>query len=331
MSKDDNELDLEWEEWDGKSPFWHHCIAGSLAGVGEHVLLYPMDTVKTHMQTYCDECPRRNRSSIRPTNATTTTTMWNTMTKIANNNHSHKTRPATTWIVPSHCAGNSSSSTSNTRYGRLWRGVQSMAVGCIPAHALYFACYEYVKGTNAAMAGALATVGHDAIMTPLDTVKQRMQLGHYHNELRVAFRTIITTEGWAPLYRSFPITLSTNVPYGMIMVSTNEYLRHQLQGKHTQKLDMTTTVLAGCGAGAVAAAFTTPLDCIKTRLQTQRGCIKEAAKYKNISQAFISIYTEEGWRGFIRGMSPRIISHTPAVAISWTTYEFAKSYLASYS
>jgi hypothetical protein len=30
-------LDIEedWEEWDGRSPFWIHCVAGSLAGVSE--------------------------------------------------------------------------------------------------------------------------------------------------------------------------------------------------------------------------------------------------------------------------------------------------------
>lgn len=31
----DGELDEDWEEWDGRSPFWIHCVAGSLAGVTE--------------------------------------------------------------------------------------------------------------------------------------------------------------------------------------------------------------------------------------------------------------------------------------------------------
>mmetsp|Transcript_3777 Transcript_3777/g.8499 ORF Transcript_3777/g.8499 Transcript_3777/m.8499 type:complete len:167 (+) Transcript_3777:15-515(+) len=54
---EDEDIELEWEEWDGKSPFLHHCIAGSIAGVAEHTLLYPIDTVKTHMQSYCADCP----------------------------------------------------------------------------------------------------------------------------------------------------------------------------------------------------------------------------------------------------------------------------------
>ena len=31
------------------------------------------------------------------------------------------------------------------------------------------------------LAGAVAALGHDAAMTPLDTVKQRMRLGHYQD------------------------------------------------------------------------------------------------------------------------------------------------------
>ena len=101
------------------------------------------------------------------------------------------------------------------------------------------------------LAGGVATLLHDFIMTPMDTMKQRMQLGHYYN-LRDAFCSIVwgngkgggvgggmkegmvrTTsgggEGWRGLYRSFPITVMTNVPYGMIMMTTNEWLRGVLE------------------------------------------------------------------------------------------------------
>ena len=36
-------------------------------------------------------------------------------------------------------------------------------------------------------------------------------------------------EGWTGLYRSFPITVMTNVPYGMIMMTTNEWIRGVLE------------------------------------------------------------------------------------------------------
>lgn len=133
----------------------------------------------------------------------------------------------------------------------------------------------------------------------------------------------------------------------MIMVTTNEYLREILtQRSGSPVLDVKTTMLAGCGAGMVAAAVTTPLDRVKTRLQTQglstvinttavscdglpADCPKKAPKYQGLTDAFKSIVQEEGFLGLFRGMTPRLMTHTPAIAISWTTYEAAKMYLMS--
>ena len=63
------------------------------------------------------------------------------------------------------------------------------------------------------MAGASAAFCHDSIMTPADTIKQRLQLGHYQG-MSDAVRKDLQNEGPVGLYRSFPITLLTNLPYG---------------------------------------------------------------------------------------------------------------------
>jgi len=210
---------------------------------------------------------------------------------------------------------NNTTTNNNTGFKRLWRGVQTMFVGCIPAHALYFSSYEMIKSictdghtqhddkghhvghdtlsaTQAMLAGGVATLLHDVVMTPMDTMKQRMQLGHYDN-LRHAFVSIVqggdgktptavAGEGWRGLYRSLPITVMTNVPYGMIMMTTNEWLRGVLEdglyGIHPQNeaavdenpFHFATILLSGMGAGTIASAATAPLDRVKTRLQTQR-------------------------------------------------------------
>ena len=258
---------------------------------------------------------------------------------------------------------------------RLFRGVQTILIGCIPAHALYFSSYEMVKKAflehsnseqlstlGSSLAGAAAVTAHDLIMTPLDTLKQRLQLGHYAGVAH-AVREVTRTEGWIALYRSFPITLASNVPYGMVMVSTHEQCKQWLMranhnnnssNNHTRPQWQIVLASSSC-AGLVASAVTTPLDRIKTALQTQqlapvcrRGlrhneCARAAAaaassststsvgnniiKHINWQQAARTILIEEGWAGFFRGLAPRILSHTPAVAISWTTYETAKQYL----
>lgn len=157
-----------------------------------------------------------------------------------------------------------------------------MMVGCIPSHAAYFSVYEQAKvalGVNlpghspiaAAACGALATTLHDAVLTPVDVVKQRLQLGFYKG-IWDCVRTILREEGPRALYRSYPTTLLMNWPYAGVLVATNESIKQTLlrrNGSTGEPLGMLEFLLSGAVSGAVAAAITTPLDVLKTRLQTQ--------------------------------------------------------------
>merc|ERR1719498_1092883 len=53
----------DWEEWDQRTPWWKHAVAGSCAGVTEHIGMYPLDTIKTHMQALRPEGQGRARLS----------------------------------------------------------------------------------------------------------------------------------------------------------------------------------------------------------------------------------------------------------------------------
>jgi solute carrier family 25 (mitochondrial iron transporter), member 28/37 len=338
---------LEFEEWDGRSPFWHHCVAGSLAGVTEHVLVYPLDTVKTHIQ--CAECPRKNTggggTSSKFASAKASKLphggMWTTMRHIVS-------QPSI--VSSSSTAAASSTATIPNNLSRLWRGVPTILVGCVPAHALYFSFYEAVKhygkrpdGTTSplwgALAGAAAVLGHDSIMSPLDTIKQRLQLGHYSGMRQAVSEMYLKENGLLAFYRSFPITLVTNIPYGMVMVGSNEFVKDRLQpsDQYGAAPSLAVCLAASSFSGMVAAATTTPLDRIKTVLQTQQltsactlgECPRIAVDKLSLRQAIEMIVKQEGLPGFFKGMAPRVASHTPAVAISWTTYETAKQWLQS--
>ena len=111
--------------------------------------------------------------------------MWTTMRHIVN-------QPAVLHSATTEGTAAASTSIIPNNIFRLWRGIPTILVGCVPAHALYFSSYEAVKyygkrsdGTTSpgwgALAGAAAVLGHDIIMTPLDTIKQRLQLD---NELQ---------------------------------------------------------------------------------------------------------------------------------------------------
>lgn len=53
--EEEGEEDFEWEEWNpSRISFFNHMIAGSAAGLAEHVSVFPIDTLKTHIQ--CERC-----------------------------------------------------------------------------------------------------------------------------------------------------------------------------------------------------------------------------------------------------------------------------------
>jgi solute carrier family 25 iron transporter 28/37 len=89
-------------------------------------------------------------------------------------------------------------------------------------------------------------------------------------------------------------------------------------------------MLAGAVAGAVASSVTTPLDVIKTLLQTRGSSndlqIRNATGFK---EAAGIIYDRHGVKGFFRGFRPRVLTNMPSTAISWSVYEYFKWFLAS--
>ncbi|ORY43455.1 putative MRS4-protein of the mitochondrial carrier family, partial [Rhizoclosmatium globosum] len=290
MCNHDDEFDYESIP---AAPMHVNMACGALAGITEHALMHPMDAVKTRMQTQ----PTVAYSSISTT-----------LSRIA----------------------------SKEGAASLWRGVSSVVAGAGPAHALSFAIYEHFKVVfgvdedgnrvlESAAAGACATIAHDGLMTPFDVIKQRMQLqsGARFANTAACAKYLLRTEGLRAFYVSYPTTLTMNIPYHSVHFSAYEYFKKSFnpQGGY----DPLSHCMAGGLAGGMAAAITTPLDVVKTLLQT-RGVSEDAAvrKVNGFSDAAKLVYQRGGVKGFFRGFQPRILTHMPAAAISWSTYEFLK-------
>uniref|UniRef100_K3X9N6 Mitoferrin n=1 Tax=Globisporangium ultimum (strain ATCC 200006 / CBS 805.95 / DAOM BR144) TaxID=431595 RepID=K3X9N6_GLOUD len=335
-------IDEDWEEWTPeKGSFLHHMLAGSAAGVAEHVSIFPIDTIKTHMQ--CQRCPVNGK----PLKLSAT----------------HTARKLIAEEGPL----------------RLFRGVSTMLSASLPAHAVYFSVFESMKKTLGAdsaehtpiasgAAGVVATVCHDMIMTPMDVIKQRLQLGYYSG-VTDCFKTIVRQEGLRALYISFPTTFFMNLPYSMIMVSANETFKKILNP--SGEMNISAYFASGAMAGALAGVLTNPLDVAKTRLQTQMLLVQEdpscpsrarcsqlqtrgvaltvptsctikhpvaatktiggepkmRLQYRGLFDALVQIRAQEGMTGFFRGVYPRLLVQAPSVAVSWTTFEVLKKTL----
>ncbi|KAG0245670.1 mitochondrial carrier domain-containing protein [Mortierella sp. GBAus27b] len=274
-------------------------LAGAFAGIAEHAIMYPVDSIKTRMQI------------LQPTPQAVYSGVINAMSKI--------------------------STTEGSR--ALWRGVNSVILGAGPAHALYFGTYEVAKqafGGNeaghhplaAGAAGACATITSDALMNPFDVIKQRMQVhGSVYKSVRDCATTVYKTEGMRAFYISYPTTLTMTIPFQSIQFATYEYLRKVLNPSGAY--DPLTHITAGGIAGAVAAAATTPLDVAKTLLQTRGESTDVRIRNCNgLMEAFKLIYQRQGLAGFAKGLQPRVVSHVPSTAICWGVYEYGKWFLS---
>jgi solute carrier family 25 iron transporter 28/37 len=309
---DDNDDPCEWEHWNPlQVPLWKHVVAGSAAGVMEHVAMYPVDTVKTTMQA----------------------------APLVAGSPALSVRGTVQQIIQENGAG------------ALFRGCTSIGAACIPAHIGLFGTYELSKlwllksgnqkehaPLKAACCGALSTLVHDSIIVPMDVVKQRLQLGCYKNAYDCIAHTF-QHEGLMAFYRSLPSTIIMECPFYAILVASNESLKIVLGMEGASRTEDRTGMVwhfvsAGV-SGVVASALTQPLDVVKTRLQTQEvhhhaiqpDMPASDVRYVGLRSTLSSIFQEEGFRGFYRGTVPRMVFAAPSAALCWGTYEAVKSML----
>ncbi len=149
--------------------------------------------------------------------------------------------------------------------------------------------------------------------------------GSTYPSIAACARTVFRSEGLSAFYVSYPTTLTMTVPFTAFQFMAYESLSTTLNP--SKSYDPITHCVAGGLAGAFAAGVTTPLDVIKTLLQT-RG-LSENAEIRGANGllgAARIIKRRYGWTGFMRGWRPRIVTTMPSTAICWSSYEMAKAY-----
>ncbi|XWS43889.1 hypothetical protein CRYUN_Cryun16bG0143300 [Craigia yunnanensis] len=279
---------------------WQFMVAGSIAGSVEHMAMFPVDTLKTRMQAIGASC------SIQPVGI----------------------RQALGSILK--LEGPSG----------LYRGIAAMGLGAGPAHAVYFSVYELSKQVlsrgdpNNSMAhaasGVVATVTSDAVFTPMDMVKQRLQLkSSPYKGLADCVQRVLMEEGIGAFYASYRTTVIMNAPFTAVHFATYEAAKRGLMEVSPDTANDERLVVhatAGAVAGALAAVVTTPLDVVKTQLQCQGVCGCERFSSSSIGNVIQTIVKKDGYRGLMRGWIPRMLFHAPAAAICWSTYEASKSF-----
>ncbi|NWT06583.1 MFRN1 protein, partial [Mionectes macconnelli] len=296
----------EYESLPSGAALGTHMVAGAVAGIMEHTVMYPVDSVKTRMQSLQPDPKAQYRSVYEALKRMVLTEgLW---------------RPL--------------------------RGINVTVLGAGPAHAMYFACYEKMKkslsdilqqGGNShlanGIAGSVATLLHDAVMNPAEVVKQRMQMFNSpYKSVLSCVRTVQRTEGFGAFYRSYTTQLTMNVPFQAIHFITYEFMQEHINPG--REYNPRSHITAGAVAGAVAAAATTPLDVCKTLLNTQENTALSSLRIRGhlsgMVNAFRTVYRLGGLPGFFRGVQARVIYQMPSTAIAWSVYEFFKYFLTKH-
>lgn len=140
--------------------------------------------------------------------------------------------------------------------------------------------------------------------------------GSIYRSIGQCARDVWRAEGLSAFYVSYPTTLCMTVPFTATQFMAYESLSKIMNPR--KEYDPITHCVAGGLAGAFAAGITTPLDVIKTLLQT-RGLSQqdEIRNVRGLFHAAAIIKKEFGWSGFLRGGWPRIITTMPSTAICW--------------
>lgn len=280
-------------------PFTSALIAGGIAGTSVDVSLYPIDTLKTRLQSSAGfQSSGGFRGIYRGLGSAVV-----------------GSAPSAALFFLSYESVKSLFARKrelDAKYDRLG-GELSLGDWSAP-----------LEHMGAASVGELAAC---AVRVPTEVIKQRAQASQAASS-RLALqdvldrRKVIGMRGMVgELYRGLGVTVMREIPFTIIQFPLWEALkewRRRTTGMQTSSA--VESAFFGSVAGAAAAGFTTPLDVVKTRIMLAK---EREAMLPMLSQ----ILKQSGPRALFAGIGPRILWISTGGAIFLGSYQFALNQL----
>ncbi|KAK7891371.1 hypothetical protein WMY93_023334 [Mugilogobius chulae] len=179
----------------------------------------------------------------------------------------------------------------------------------------YFGCYRAAQRP----VRATQTVGPASSLVAPSSVQQAPPQRPSATSITVQ---LLKTHGLAGLYRGAGATLMRDVPFSMIyfpLFANLNALGRESQSDAQSRAPFWQSFVAGCMAGSIAAVAVTPLDVIKTRIQTlQKGEGEDT--YRGIIDCTRRIMKREGPSAFLKGAACRALVIAPLFGIAQGVY-----------
>lgn len=221
--------------------------------------------------------------------------------------------------------------------GSLYSGLGGAAGGAGLAIGTYFAFYGAAQraleqhtllppSARAFLAGAAGAVGSSIVKVPAAVCIRSVQARIYPN-VAAAARAIVAAAGVRGLFTGYLPTILEDVPDMAVKFAAYESLRAahaRLTGCERGSTGKGADLLMGGTAGALAAAATTPLDVLKTRMMVAAG----GAHRPTLSGAFAAVVRDKrGIAPFFAGVGPRALSNGLNSAVFFMFYETLRAHL----
>ncbi|GAA5980871.1 hypothetical protein JCM11641_004750 [Rhodosporidiobolus odoratus] len=232
------------------TPFYTALVAGALAGTSVDTLFFPIDTLKTRLQSSQGFVQAGGFKGVY--------------------------RGLGSAVVGSAPGASFFFTTYETLKGFLPRAVpQLREEGMRPV-------VHMLSASGGEVAACL-------IRVPTEVVKQRSQTSSAGTGSLAVFRAVLARDGSAGFYRGFGTTVAREIPFSLLQFPLYEHLKLVLATYHNlpsalsptnpSSADLPAIQAAGCGslAGGVAAGLTTPLDVCKTRIMLSNSSSSSSA------------------------------------------------------
>ncbi|KKY32611.1 putative pet8 related protein [Diaporthe ampelina] len=181
------------------------------------------------------------------------------------------------------------------------------------------------------LAASLGEVAACAVRVPTEVVKQRAQAGQHGGSSLSSLLAILGRRRdvglpgvWRELYRGWGITILREVPFTVIQFPLWEALKSYSRGSRRvgaagagagADVSAGESALYGSVSGGVAAAVTTPLDVLKTRVML-------SSERQRVWSVVTGILRQHGVRPFFAGIGPRVMWISIGGAVFLGSYQW---------
>ncbi|GMM47904.1 Pet8 protein [Pichia kluyveri] len=234
----------------------------------------------------------------------------------------------------------------NGGFKGLYKGLGSAVIASAPSAALFFITYDNCKSffkekipiilpnienstsihLSHMISASMGEIAACLVRVPAEVIKQRTQSLQFNSSLE-SFKFILSNKSGEGilkgLYRGWSTTIMREIPFTIIQFPLYEHLKSLWANyENVEKISPLKGALCGSFAGGIAAAITTPLDVLKTRLMLNKERI-------SIIKLFKTLVKEEGYSVLFSGIGPRTMWISAGGAIFLGVYETVSSILKS--